>query len=329
MIEAEHSLAIDAGIDNVWDYVQDIKKWANLFPGCRECEVIDENNSKWVIKVGTGGMVKTVNVLVHIENWAGPGQVDFTFRLEAEPVVGSGSYSAFRRSDQETGVKLQLSVEGSGQMAQMWEAMSKPLLPQMARTFASKLKSEIEALAPAAPEPVAKPSILTALASWLRNLWWALLGSPTEKKSRAEGEIFRAEQNKSVVLSFIEAMSRSNASMAEACLAPDAFTIAKGYGKFAGVRKRDVMLGTIDSFAELLPTGLNVEIKSVTPAGNTVVVEFEGDATTSEGKPYRNQYCMVFMLRDGKIKQVNEYFCNVLADEVLWPLVKQRAGETS
>jgi ketosteroid isomerase-like protein len=30
---------------------------------------------------------------------------------------------------------------------------------------------------------------------------------------------------------------------------------------------------------------------------------------------------MVFMLRDGRIRQVNEYFCTLLADKVLWPLV--------
>ena len=53
--------------------------------------------------------------------------------------------------------------------------------------------------------------------------------------------------------------------------------------------------------------------------GDRVAVEFEGNAVTCEGKPYCNQYCMVFTLRDGKIKQVNEYFCTKLADDVLYP----------
>ena len=141
-------------------------------------------------------------------------------------------------------------------------------------------------------------------------------------------DMARMEQNKSVVLTFIDAMSTSNAALADTCVAPDAFTVAKGYGKFAGVRTRETMIGTIDAFKELLPTGLKVEVKSVTADGNVVVVEFEGDATTREGKPYQNQYCMVFMLADGKIKQVNEYFCNVHADEVLWPLVEQHSAET-
>lgn len=51
------------------------------------------------------------------------------------------------------------------------------------------------------------------------------------------------------------------------------------------------------------------------------MVEFEGNATLANGKSYNNQYCMVFTLRQGRIKQVNEYFCTLLADEVLYPLV--------
>ncbi len=135
------------------------------------------------------------------------------------------------------------------------------------------------------------------------------------------------KENVATVLAFLEAMGTGDAAGAEQCLAGNAFTVAKGYGKFAGVRERDTMIGTIDAFNRLLPTGLNIDVKSVTAEGDRVVVEFEGDATTSDGNPYRNQYCMVFTLVGGRIRQVNEYFCNIHADEVLWPLVSAMAEE--
>lgn len=169
MIEAEHDLVIAAGIENVWGYVQDISKWALLFPGCKECQVIDDNHSKWIIKVGAGGLIKTVNVLVHIEEWAGPEKVIFNYKLESEPVVGSGSYLASRNGANETAIKLHLRVEGSGQMAPMWEAVSKPLLPQMAKSFAGKLKDEIELACGIAVEP--KPSFFKAIWQWLLRLF--------------------------------------------------------------------------------------------------------------------------------------------------------------
>jgi ketosteroid isomerase-like protein len=135
------------------------------------------------------------------------------------------------------------------------------------------------------------------------------------------------EQNKSVVLKFLDAMGTCDGTTAATYLAPDAFTLAKGFGKFAGARHYDTIVGTIDAFKQLLPTGLQLDIKSVTAEADRVVIEFEGNATTCDGKPYNNQYCMVFTLAEGKIKQVNEYFCTLHADEVLWPLVEQMAED--
>jgi uncharacterized protein len=138
--------------------------------------------------------------------------------------------------------------------------------------------------------------------------------------SRAE-ESGMSEQNKQVVLKFIEAMGKGDAAAAAPCLAPDAFTLAKGFGKFAGVRHHDLILATIEAFTKLVPGGMHPAIQSVTAEGDRVVAEFEGDATLFNGERYCNQYCMVFTLHDGRIKQVNEYFCTLLADRVLYPLV--------
>lgn len=131
-----------------------------------------------------------------------------------------------------------------------------------------------------------------------------------------------SEANKKVVLTFIEAMGASDAAAAIPCLDPSAFTVAKGYTKFAGVRTYDTMVGTIEAFRSLVPTGLRPTIKSVTAEGDRVIVEWEGDAVTAAGTAYRNQYCMVFFLKDGLIVQVNEYFCTIHADQILWPLVE-------
>lgn len=181
MIEAEHSVVIDTDIDSVWDFVQDIRKWALLFPGCKECEVIDDHNSKWIIKVGAGGLVKTVNVLVNVEKWDGPEKVLFNYKLESEPVVGSGSYTACRQGDNATEINLHVKVEGSGQMAPMWEAVSKPLLPQMAKSFSSKLKAQIEEIGGIDAAP--KPSALGAFAQWFKKLWQGIFGRHSENKA--------------------------------------------------------------------------------------------------------------------------------------------------
>lgn len=144
MIGTEQSVLIDATIEGVWSYVQDIRQWAMLFPGCRECTVINAQDSRWVLKVGAGGLVRTINVLVHVDDWDGPGRVDFSYKLEGDPVEGAGSYTAVQETDRHTKVTMTVRVLGSGPMAPLWEALSRPLLPQMAKSFAGQLKTEIE-----------------------------------------------------------------------------------------------------------------------------------------------------------------------------------------
>ena len=136
-----------------------------------------------------------------------------------------------------------------------------------------------------------------------------------------------SEQNINVVLRFIAAMGSGDGAAALPCLDPEAFTVAKGYGKFAGIRTYETMVGTIEAFKALVPTGLRPTIGSVTAAEDRVVVEWEGDAVTCEGTAYRNQYCMVFFLKDGRIRQVNEYFCSLHADAILWPLVEAASDQ--
>jgi ketosteroid isomerase-like protein len=130
-----------------------------------------------------------------------------------------------------------------------------------------------------------------------------------------------SDDNKKLVIRFIEAFSRGDAAAAEECLAPDAVTVAKGFGKLSGPRSYELIVATTGAFRELIPTGLRPSFKTVTAEGDRVVVEFEGDATLANGERYCNQYCMVFTVLDDRIKVVNEYYCTILADEKIGPLL--------
>jgi carbon monoxide dehydrogenase subunit G len=175
MIDTEQTVVIDAAIGDVWNYASDINRWAALMPGMRECEVIDADDSKWTIKVGVGGLVRTVKVNVHVDQWDGPERVFFSYKLDGDPVQGGGTYVARPVGPTQTEVALTVRVEGGGPMAPMWEAMGKPLLPQLAKGFANQLKAAIEAEhASAGTATAEKPA--RGLLAWLRSLWRALTG---------------------------------------------------------------------------------------------------------------------------------------------------------
>lgn len=190
MIETQPTVTIDADIRSVWDFARDIRKWAGLMPGMQDCTVIDDDNSLWILKVGVGGLVRTVKVTVHVDQWDGPARVFFSYKLEGDPVKGGGSYLATAKGPHQTEVTLQVRVEGSGPMAPMWEAMGRPLLPQLAKGFAAQLKAEIEkGVAAPVPRPAAAstaPSVLAAIANWLRRAWRSFLGRNDEAMKKGE-----------------------------------------------------------------------------------------------------------------------------------------------
>jgi uncharacterized protein len=53
--------------------------------------------------------------------------------------------------------------------------------------------------------------------------------------------------------------------------------------------------------------------------GDHVVVEARGDNVTKAGVRYDNDYCLVFRLEHGKIKEVREYCDSVLTEKALGP----------
>lgn len=130
-----------------------------------------------------------------------------------------------------------------------------------------------------------------------------------------------SEANKALAVKFIEAFSDGDAETAKTCLAPDAQTIAKGYGKLSGPRPYDIIVATTAAFKDLIPTGLRPRFVSVIGDGDRVAVEFEGNSTLANGEDYCNQYCMVFTFEGGLIKSVNEYYCTILADAKILPLL--------
>jgi ketosteroid isomerase-like protein len=62
--------------------------------------------------------------------------------------------------------------------------------------------------------------------------------------------------------------------------------------------------------------------------GDHVVVEAHGENLTKTGQRYDNDYCLVFRLENGKIKEVREYCDSVLTERALgrFPETERRAA---
>ncbi len=50
-----------------------------------------------------------------------------------------------------------------------------------------------------------------------------------------------------------------------------------------------------------------------------VVIEGKGEMRTRSGRPYNNDYCLIFRLHEGRIVEIREYCDSALTEAVLGP----------
>jgi ketosteroid isomerase-like protein len=136
-----------------------------------------------------------------------------------------------------------------------------------------------------------------------------------------------SEEHKATALRFLAAMDAGDGAAMDLCLTRDAITNTQGFAGVSGQRSREMMVATAAAFKDIVPTGFRPKIKNIIAEGDIVLLEFEGDAVLSSGEPYCNQYAFIFTFEDGKIKQLNEYFCTALADRVMLPLLAQKGAD--
>ncbi len=61
------------------------------------------------------------------------------------------------------------------------------------------------------------------------------------------------------------------------------------------------------------------EFPTMIEQGNTIALEWHVSARTAANEPYENDYCGIFVIRDGKISAVREYLDSRYAARVLFP----------
>ena len=81
--------------------------------------------------------------------------------------------------------------------------------------------------------------------------------------------------------------------------------------------KRSVIADFLGPVMEQFATRYRNSARRMTTEGDRVVVECRGEVTTKSGKPYNNEYCWVFRLEEGRIREVTEYMDTQLAESAL------------
>lgn len=128
-----------------------------------------------------------------------------------------------------------------------------------------------------------------------------------------------AEANKKLIQQvFADSASRSGTTFLDH-LANDAVWVQTGQCSWSRTftGRDEITNGLLGYLRTLLTDRPRTVAFNFIAEGDFVVVEAKGDNVTKSGERYDNEYCMVWRVENGRIKQIREYCDSALVERVL------------
>jgi carbon monoxide dehydrogenase subunit G len=90
--EVEHTIEVDAGIDEVWRYVENLENWAPFVIGFQQLQIVDDRRSVWTVRGDLGILSREVELQADITVWEPRDRVEFTITGLTERLEGDGHF---------------------------------------------------------------------------------------------------------------------------------------------------------------------------------------------------------------------------------------------
>lgn len=128
-----------------------------------------------------------------------------------------------------------------------------------------------------------------------------------------------AAENKALVESLFASAAKGDRARFTDTLADDLVMRVTGFNSWSHTytSKQEFLTVLHGHLNTLLKPGRRTVPLNFWADGEHVVVEARGEMERNDGVPYRNEYCLVFRLRDGKIVEFREYMDSALCEQVL------------
>lgn len=141
----------------------------------------------------------------------------------------------------------------------------------------------------------------------------------TATDARAENRAMITEtQNAATVRAAFETWRDGGNVFAE-LLAPDVVWTIHGSGPVAGTYRglEDFVTRASAPLVTRLATPVVPEVHDIFADGDTVIIRFDGAATTTSGAPYRNQFVWIFRMAGGAVVEAEAFLDLVAYQEVV------------
>src|SRR3569833_750468 len=133
-----------------------------------------------------------------------------------------------------------------------------------------------------------------------------------------------AAENKQILKTEFDAWATGDIRPLHAAIADDVVWTASGHNSWAGsfAGKDSVRRDLLGPLGEQFDGTYTSTASRFVAEDDVVVVETRGRVATKAGPRYDNEYCFVFRLEDGRIREITEYLDTQLVAEVLPELAR-------
>jgi uncharacterized protein len=129
-----------------------------------------------------------------------------------------------------------------------------------------------------------------------------------------------AQHNKALMKEIFDGVSRGDATLFYSHLAPHAsMTITGQYSWSQVIVGKERIAQMFRYVYSLFSERGKTHAFHFLADEEWVVVEARGDMVTKSGAPYRNDYCLLYRLKDDMIVEIKEYQDSTLSERVLGP----------
>ncbi|QDP99587.1 SRPBCC family protein [Lysinibacillus fusiformis] len=144
MATGTHTVEVPVEIENVWDFVSNMEKWAKLVPGYSAHTMIDDKNSTWTFKGNVGVLKKTVEVEITILEWIAPSKVTFKLKGISDNFSGNGYFLAESIDAGNTKMTGFLEVTAGGLAGPVLNPIFKPIVPKATQMLTDRVANKIK-----------------------------------------------------------------------------------------------------------------------------------------------------------------------------------------
>ena len=127
------------------------------------------------------------------------------------------------------------------------------------------------------------------------------------------------EKNKQLVVEFMQAFSQQDFDHFLTMMTEEGTWEIMGDCVLSGLYSKSEFADACRESVKIYPEGIQFKVRQLTAEEDRVVMESWGSAKTADGRDYKNVYHQLFIVKDGKIKEVREYLCTKLANDALAP----------